>query len=161
MSPAGRSYSNFYAAGFSVTRELRADYPSSEQIPGVQIPNGAFPGVITTLPDQALVERALAREAAIDKLGARVFMPAPINATPAEICGPSGTLKEQCLRTIPPREHGGNMDTRYMRPGVTIYLPCLVDGCGLTIGDVHYAQGDGEVSGTAIEAQVLIAQGIF
>jgi formamidase len=30
-------------------------------------------------------------------------------------------------------------------------LPCYIDGCGLAIGDFHYAQGDGEVSGTAIE----------
>ena len=57
----------------------------------------------------------------------------------------------ECLRTIPPREFGGNMDIRYMKEGVTIYLPCLIDGCGLAIGDFHYAQGDGEVSGTAIE----------
>ena len=43
------------------------------------------------------------------------------------------------------------MDIRYLQAGVSIYLPCFVEGCGLTIGDLHYAQGDGEVSGTAIE----------
>jgi formamidase len=43
------------------------------------------------------------------------------------------------------------MDIRYLKAGVSIYLPCYVDGCGLAIGDLHYAQGDGEVSGTAIE----------
>ena len=43
------------------------------------------------------------------------------------------------------------MDIRYLGEGVTIFLPCHVDGCGLAIGDFHYAQGDGEVSGTAIE----------
>jgi formamidase len=43
------------------------------------------------------------------------------------------------------------MDIRYLQAGVSIYLPCYIDGCGLTIGDLHYAQGDGEVSGTAIE----------
>jgi formamidase len=43
------------------------------------------------------------------------------------------------------------MDIRYLKAGVTIYLPCFVEGCGLAIGDFHYAQGDGEVSGTAIE----------
>ena len=32
-----------------------------------------------------------------------------------------------------------------------MYLPCYVAGCGLAIGDPHFAQGDGEVSGTAIE----------
>ncbi len=43
------------------------------------------------------------------------------------------------------------MDIRYLGVGVTIYLPCYLDGCGLAIGDVHFAQGDGEISGTAIE----------
>ena len=43
------------------------------------------------------------------------------------------------------------MDIRYLKVGVTIYLPCYIDGCGLAIGDLHFAQGDGEVSGTAIE----------
>ena len=43
------------------------------------------------------------------------------------------------------------MDIRYLQAGVSVYLPCFIDGCGLAIGDLHYAQGDGEVSGTAIE----------
>ncbi len=55
------------------------------------------------------------------------------------------------MRTIPPREHGGNLDIRYLQTGVTIYLPCYIDGCGLAVGDLHYAQGDGEIAGTAIE----------
>jgi formamidase len=148
---AGGFIADLYPGGFSATWKLTSQFATSTDIPGVRIPNSAFPGVITTLPDQALVDRALAREAAIAEIGARVFLPAPINATPDAICGPDGTRKEQCLRTIPPREHGGNMDIRYMRPGVTIYLPCMIDGCGLAIGDVHFAQGDGEVSGTAIE----------
>jgi formamidase len=148
---AGGFIADLYPGGFSATWTLSPEFATSADIPGVRIPNSAFPGVITTLPDQALVDRALTREAAIDEIGARVFLPAPINATPEAICGPDGSRKEQCLRTIPPREHGGNMDIRYMRPGVTIYLPCMVDGCGLAIGDVHFAQGDGEVSGTAIE----------
>jgi formamidase len=145
-----------YPTGFAATWKLTPDYATSDQIPGVRIPNSAFPGVITTLPDAALVEKSLAREAAIAEVGARVFLPTPINATPAKICGPDGSVKDECLRTIPPREHGGNVDIRYIRPGVTLYLPCMVDGCGLAIGDVHFAQGDGEVSGTAIEMDATV-----
>ena len=52
---------------------------------------------------------------------------------------------------VPPQEQGGNLDIRYLRTGTTIYLPCMVDGCGLAVGGLHYAQGDGEVSGSAIE----------
>ena len=43
------------------------------------------------------------------------------------------------------------MDVQQMQVGTTLLLPCFIDGCGLFVGDVHYAQGDGEVSGTAIE----------
>jgi formamidase len=43
------------------------------------------------------------------------------------------------------------MDVKQMQIGTTLLLPCFVDGCGLFAGDVHFAQGDGEVSGTAIE----------
>ncbi|WOJ92569.1 acetamidase/formamidase family protein [Congregibacter variabilis] len=145
-----------YPIGFAATWKLNSDYATSQQIPGVRIPNSAFPGVITTLPDAELVKTSLAREAAIAEVGARVFLPTPVNATPAEICGPDGSVKDECLRTIPPREHGGNVDIRYIRPGVTLYLPCMVDGCGLAIGDVHFAQGDGEVSGTAIEMDATV-----
>ena len=72
------------------------------------------------------------------------------------VCGPEGSHKDQCLRTIPPRENGGNMDVQQMQVGTTLLLPCFVDGCGLFVGDVHYAQGDGEVSGTAIEMGAVV-----
>ena len=59
---------------------------------------------------------------------------------------------EEMLVTIPPRENGGNMDNRYMRAGTTVYIPVQVAGANFSIGDSHAVQGDGEVSGTAIEA---------
>jgi formamidase len=152
----GGFVADLYPTGFAASWELGPDFATSPDIPGVRIPNSSFPGVITTLPGAELVELSMRREAAIDAAGARVFMPQPINATPAALCGEDGAAAGACLRTIPPREHGGNMDIRYMRPGVTIYLPCHIDGCGLAVGDVHYAQGDGEVSGTAIEMDAVV-----
>ena len=53
--------------------------------------------------------------------------------------------------TIPPRPHGGNLDCRELVAGSTLWLPVPVDGALLSVGDGHAAQGDGEVSGTAIE----------
>ena len=77
-------------------------------------------------------------------------------AAPREGCGEGGSHAGECLRTIPPREHGGNMDIRYLQTGVSIYLPCYVSGCGLAVGDLHFAQGDGEVSGTALEMDATV-----
>lgn len=53
--------------------------------------------------------------------------------------------------TIPPRACGGNIDCRELVAGSTLYLPITVPGALLCVGDGHAAQGDGEVSGTAIE----------
>lgn len=54
--------------------------------------------------------------------------------------------------TRPPRAlGGGNIDCRDLVAGSTLYLPVTVPGARLCLGDGHAAQGDGEVSGTAIE----------
>jgi acetamidase/formamidase len=54
--------------------------------------------------------------------------------------------------TIPPRSAGGgNIDCRDLTAGATLFLPVTVPGALLHLGDGHAAQGDGEVSGTAIE----------
>lgn len=58
--------------------------------------------------------------------------------------------------TIPPRRNGGNMDLRHLTAGTTLYLPVLVPGALLSLGDVHAAQGDGEVTGTGIEMDATL-----
>lgn len=136
---------------YRVLWRIDRNYARSDAMPGVAIPNQSFPGVVTVLPDVAAHSAAMKREAALKQAGGAVFIPEPALAAPESLCGQSGRARDDCLRTIPPREFGGNIDSRYLGVGATIILPCLVDGCGLAIGDVHYAQGDGEVSGTAIE----------
>jgi acetamidase/formamidase len=53
--------------------------------------------------------------------------------------------------TFPPRRWGGNIDCKELVAGSTLYLPIPVDGALFSAGDPHAAQGDGEVSSTAIE----------
>ena len=130
---------------------LNEKYAESDALPGIRIPNASFPGVIMTLPNSEQLARILDREKRLAEAGGAIYSPDPELAEPSSLCGSEGSMAGECLRTIPPREHGGNMDIRYLQAGVTVYLPCNIDGCGLAIGDFHFAQGDGEVSGTAIE----------
>jgi acetamidase/formamidase len=58
---------------------------------------------------------------------------------------------------VPPRRVGGNLDTRQLGPGATLYLPVEVEGALFGVGDTHAAQGDGEVCGTAIEGAMSVA----
>ncbi len=53
-----------------------------------------------------------------------------------------------------PGAHVGNLDNKELVEGTTLFLPVHVEGGLLSIGDGHAAQGDGEVSGTAIEASL-------
>jgi len=149
--PFGFAGDQFGTNGQFIVWRINEEFAVSDALPGVRIPNGSFPGVVTTLPGEALLAEVLTREAGLLEAGGTVLPPDFDEAAPAALCGPKGTKPSECLRTIPPREHGGNMDIRYMTTGTTVYLPCFIDGCGLAVGDFHYAQGDGEVAGTAIE----------
>jgi acetamidase/formamidase len=57
-----------------------------------------------------------------------------------------------------PRAHGGNLDNKALVAGAKLFLPIFVEGGHFSCGDGHGAQGDGEVSITAIETRL---QGTF
>ena len=59
-------------------------------------------------------------------------------------------------RTAPPRRVGGNLDIRQLTVGSTLTLPVEVAGALFSVGDVHAAQGDGEIAGTAIETDAVV-----
>ncbi len=56
--------------------------------------------------------------------------------------------------SIPPGYFGGNIDNRRAGKGARIYLPVAVAGALLSIGDGHFAQGDGEINGTGLECSL-------
>jgi len=56
--------------------------------------------------------------------------------------------------SIPPGVFGGNVDNWRFGPGTTVHYPVFAEGAGFYVGDPHFAQGDGEICGTAIEASL-------
>lgn len=62
-----------------------------------------------------------------------------------------GTAPLQSASTGIAGRHGGNMDQTVVRSGASVLLPVFVEGALLYIGDVHAAQGDGEISGVGLE----------
>ncbi|HET9769487.1 MAG TPA: acetamidase/formamidase family protein [Acidimicrobiia bacterium] len=127
---------------------LSDGWATSDDVPGVRIAGAPFMGVIGVAPSEDLLRSAAAREA---DLAARnptdpVLLPDPAGAVPDdEIVAGEG------LRTIPPREHGGNVDIKQLTAGTRVLLPVWVEGALFSAGDAHFAQGDGESCGTAIE----------
>lgn len=147
---------DIYTEPFLVNWRTSRTHAESDQMPGVRVPYEAFMGSVGVLPGAEEVDAWLKRENDLAAAGGSALPPQPIGAMPTAVCGPEGSDKDKCLRTIPPRENGGNMDVQQMQIGTTLLLPCFIDGCGLFVGDVHFAQGDGEVSGTAIEMGAVV-----
>lgn len=56
--------------------------------------------------------------------------------------------------SVPPGPYGGNLDIKLLTEGAVLYLPVQVDGAGFFAGDPHFAQGNGEVCLTALEASL-------
>jgi len=55
-------------------------------------------------------------------------------------------VASEAARTVPGRENGGNCDIKNLSRGCTVYFPVFVPGANLSMGDMHFSQGDGEVS---------------
>lgn len=128
---------------YLVKWEIQDGHARAEELPGVALPGDPFAGVIGVAPSLELMDEFRAREEAIRAAGGPVADDLPDRAfPPAAAAG---------LRTIPPRETGGNLDVRQLVAGSRLFLPVHVEGALFSIGDLHFAQGDGEVCGTAIE----------
>ena len=147
---------DIFTEPYVVNWRLNRLHAVSDGMPGVKIPFEAFLGSVGVLPGEEEVATWKAREAALAAAGGVALPPQPVGALPSAVCGPNGSHNADCLRTVPPRENGGNMDVQQMQIGTTMLFPCFIDGCGLFVGDVHYAQGDGEVGGTAIEMGAVV-----
>ena len=116
-----------------------ADWGWTASIPGFGLLADEF-------PDAALRITPLSRVG-----GTAEFLPG-VRVPVIPFCGEVGVAPIDGPRsTIPPDAHGGNMDTRHLTAGATLFLPVFHAGARLSIGDGHAAQGDGEVCGSAIE----------
>jgi formamidase len=132
--------------------DLRDGAATSPQLPGVRIPAAPFMGISAVAPSHALVKAWAKREADAVARGGSAQPPNPKSAVPA-----SGPAAEEGLRTIPPRENGGNMDVKLATKGSKLLLPVFVDGALFSTGDGHFAQGDGEVCIHAVETDCTVA----
>ncbi len=122
------------------------EYAESEQLPGVRIRCNPHPGTLGLAPSAELRQRATEREAALAEREGVALPPDPDGAVPSD-----EAIAGEALRTIPPRENAGNLDIKQISPGTTVLLPVYTEGGLVSTGDVHYAQGDCEACGTAIE----------
>jgi formamidase len=130
---------------FVVNWKIRDGWATSAQLPGVRIPGAPFMGISGVAPSAQKLKEWTEREQRALDAGGFVVPPTEAGAVPGGRCGLEG------LRTLPPRENGGNFDVKQLTRGAKLLLPVFVEGALFSTGDGHFAQGDGELCVTAVE----------
>ncbi|PKI71295.1 hypothetical protein CRG98_008295 [Punica granatum] len=137
-------------------------YAYSPHIPGVRFPGLTHPGIVGTAPSVELLKIWNERERKLQEEGLETFKlcevlhSRPLANLPSTRGCVLGKIKEgtpewerianEAARTIPGRENGGNCDIKNLSRGSKVYLPVFIEGANLSTGDMHFSQGDGEVS---------------
>ncbi|EKM57878.1 uncharacterized protein PHACADRAFT_89706 [Phanerochaete carnosa HHB-10118-sp] len=128
-------------------------YATSRHVPGVRFAGISHPGLIGTAPSPELLATWNKREGELiaahkDEVPAVAFPPEPKGAYVGQDL-PKDVLEKiyrEGARTVPGREHGGNCDIKNLSRGSRCYFPVFVKGANLSVGDLHFSQGDGEMS---------------
>ncbi|KAA6429083.1 MAG: formamidase [Trebouxia sp. A1-2] len=134
----------------------------SNSCAGVRFPGLIHPGLIGTAPSHELLKIWNDRERKLVEDGEKAVtlggvlhtrplanLPEPVGCLLGSMDKNSDEFKKaakEAARTIPGREHGGNCDIKNLTRGCKVYFPVFIEGANLSMGDMHFSQGDGEVS---------------
>jgi formamidase len=132
--------------------DIKGMFTESRHVPGVKYAGLIHPGLIGCLPDPKLLEEWNKRE--VDFINTDPDRVPALGCPPCAPTAHMGRMKgeardkaaAEAARTVPPREHGGNCDIKDLSRGSRIYFPVYVKGAGLSMGDLHFSQGDGEIT---------------
>lgn len=125
---------------------------TSRHIPGVKFTGIVHPGLMGTAPSAQLLAKWNKREG--DLIATDPLRVPPLALPPEPDGAILGSLSEEqyqrvaaeAARTAPPRENGGNQDIKNLTKGSRIFYPVFVPGGHLSVGDLHFSQGDGEIT---------------
>lgn len=127
-------------------------YTTSRHIPGVRFAGITHPGLIGVAPSHELLAKWNKRERELvatdpHRVPELATLPDPTSTGLGSLTGAEyERIAAEGARTVPPRENGGNCDIKNLSRGSRIYFPVFVKGAKLSMGDIHFSQGDGEIS---------------
>ncbi|SHK69292.1 formamidase [Pseudonocardia thermophila] len=137
---------------YKVIWDFRGQTATSRHIPGVSFTGIVHPGLMGTAPSHELLRTWNAREAALiatdpDRVPPLALPPNPDGAILGNLRGEEfDRVAAEAARTAPPRENGGNQDIKNLTKGSRVFYPVFVEGAKLSMGDLHFSQGDGEIT---------------
>lgn len=132
--------------------DFQGIFTTSRHIPDVEFAGILHPGLMGVAPSQELLDEWNRRERELvetdpERLPPLATLPTANGAVIGNLKGAEfDRIASEGARTVPPRENGGNCDIKDLSKGSRTYFPVFVDGAKLSVGDLHFSQGDGEIT---------------
>lgn len=148
----GGFLTDYFPQAHKAIWNLEGIYAQSRHIPGVKFAGITHPGLIGVAPSHELLAQWNKRESELVKTNPQrvpplATLPEPHGALVGKLKGSDAErVAREGARTVPPRENGGNCDIKNLTRGSRIYFPVYVKEALLSMGDIHFSQGDGEIS---------------
>lgn len=133
--------------------DLNGVYATSRHIQGVRFAGLPHPGTMGCAPSHEVLARWNRRETALlSAHGGRFTAAAVLPQSQGALLGELPAARYEAVardaaRSWAARENGGNMDVKELSRGARAYLPVYVEGANLSVGDLHFSQGDGKITG--------------
>jgi formamidase len=137
---------------YKVIWDFKGGVASSRHVPECSYVGIVHPGLMGTAPSADLLAKWNAREQALidtdpNRVPPLALPPLPDSAILGSLTGDDFTrVAAEAARTAPPRENGGNQDIKNFTRGTRVFYPVFVPGANLSMGDLHFSQGDGEIT---------------
>jgi formamidase len=148
----GGFLTDYFPDSYKAIWDFHGQVATSRHLPGIRYTGITHPGLFGTAPSSELLDRWNRRERTlIDTDPGRI---PPLALPPETDDALAGTadgdvardVAERGARTVPARENGGNHDIKNFTRGSRVFYPVHVPGAKLSGGDLHFSQGDGEIT---------------
>ncbi|MFE9927055.1 formamidase [Streptomyces sp. NPDC005774] len=148
----GGFLTDYYPDSVKAIWDFHGQMATSRHLPGVRFTGITHPGLFGTAPSADLLQRWNRREQALidtdpDRVPPLGLPPLADNALAGTATGDAADrIMREGARTVPGRENGGNQDIKNFTRGSRVFCPVFVPGAKLSAGDLHFSQGDGEIT---------------
>ncbi|SNR76727.1 formamidase [Haloechinothrix alba] len=150
----GGFLTDYYPDALKAIWDFHGQQATSRHLPGIRYTGITHPGLFGTAPSAELLAKWNQRER--DLIATDPSRVPPLALPPNTSDALAGTLRPgsaefdrvagEGARTVPARENGGNHDIKNFTRGSRIFYPVFVPGAKFSGGDLHFSQGDGEIT---------------
>ncbi len=148
----GGFLTDYYPDAYKAIWDFHGQQATSRHLPGIRFTGITHPGLFGTAPSSEMLARWNTREKALidadpNRVPPLALPPEGTNALAGTATGDlAARIAAEGARTVPARENGGNQDIKNFTRGSRVFFPVHVKDAKLSGGDLHFSQGDGEIT---------------